>query len=73
MEPGVGPIKRISSTVDVFNVNSIDLNGFQSIFFSFIEHQVSLENSLFQIMTEPVEFKMLNIDKNSKLVVPQDP
>lgn len=31
--------------------------------YSFIEHRVALEDNLFQIMTDPVEFTMLNLEK----------
>ena len=30
-----------------------------------IEHQIALEDSLIQIMTEPEEFSLLNLDMNS--------
>ena len=68
VEPGVGPIKRIYST---FSTDFPGNGNLQSLIqlnrFSFIEHQVSLEDSHLQIMTEAVEFKMLNIDETSKI------
>ena len=35
-----------------------------------IEHQVSLQDSLIQILTEPEELRMLNMDRLSVLDIP---
>ena len=68
VDPGVGPIKRIATTLELMPTEKLELGGFQENIFSFIEHQVSLEDSLWQIMTEPVEFSLLNIDKTSRQI-----
>ena len=35
--------------------------------FDFIEHRITLEDSISQILTEPKSFSFLNINKQSKL------
>ena len=35
--------------------------------FSFIEHQITLQDSLVQIMDSPEEFSLLNVDITSKM------
>jgi hypothetical protein len=62
VDPGVGPIKRTASTVELFG---FDPQAKDVRFHSFIESQIELEDSLFQILTEPAEFSLLNLDKNS--------
>ena len=68
VEPGVGPVRRIPFTVEYLHADKLDLFNFVEHVYSFIEHQIQLEDSLWQIMTKPVEFSMLNIDKTSRIV-----
>ena len=51
VEPGVGPVGRIPFTVELMHTDKLDLLYFQEHVFSFIEHQIQLEDSLWQIMT----------------------
>lgn len=64
VEPGVGPVKRMARTVES---RPFDTKTPKIHFYSLIEHQIALEDSLIQIMTEPAEFSLLNLDLNSYL------
>jgi len=49
----------------------VDLSQINATYkFSMIEHKVSLEDSLLQLMTEPEEFSLMNFDRLSKIKVP---
>ena len=51
-----------------------DLEKVALVQYSLIEHKISLEDSLIQILTQPEEFSLLNIDRASRtqLVRPRD-
>ena len=70
VEPGVGPIKRISKTIKIDKLNQ-DFAIAKAAVYSFIEHKVSLEDNLFQIMTDSVEFDLLNLDLAAGTTVDQ--
>ena len=38
VDPGVGPIKRIATTLELMPTEKLELGGFQENIFSFIEH-----------------------------------
>ena len=69
VDPGVGPVERMSRTIEL---RPFDLLVPKVHFYSFIEHQISLEDSLIQILTEPEEFSLLNLDLNSHFVIDFD-
>lgn len=67
VEPFKGPIKHAMQWVEQRNVQTTQkiIGGIPTIpiiRYSFVEHEVSLEDSWVQLMTEPVEFSMLNLD-----------
>ena len=65
VEPYKGPIKKTLERVE--SNSDIDLRYYVKRGYSFIEHQVSLEDSLLQILSQPSEFSILNLDKQSRL------
>ena len=68
VEPGIGPIKRISGSV-FYGPLQTDSDVYTKRIYSFKEHQIALQDSPFQIMIEPVEFSMLNLETDGKTVI----
>ena len=66
VDPFKGPIKHASNIVDSIDLQQLDLSTMKLLSYSFIEHQITLQDSLMQIMDSPEEFSILNIDKTSK-------
>ena len=67
VDPFVGPIKHASNFVDNIELQQhLDQGKTQIMRFSFIEHQITLQDSLVQIMDSPEEFSLLNVDSTSK-------
>ena len=48
----------------------VDIRNGQQIRYNFLEHQISLQDRLLQLFTEPDKFSLLNIDRLSALAVP---
>ena len=63
VEPGVGPIEHTEEWINTFELSFENpiINSYSAI-----EHQITLNDNLMQIMTGEVEFSLLNIDKSSK-------
>ena len=67
VDPFEGPIKHASNFVDNIELQQhLDQGKTKVRRFSFIEHQITLQDSLLQIMDSPEEFSLLNIDITSK-------
>lgn len=67
VEPGVGPVRQVLQAIEDRNFTKSD---YKAIKYSFDEHDVTLEDDLVQIMTQPEPFTMLNLDRNSRLEIP---
>ena len=50
------------------NTEKVEITRYQ-----IVEHRVSLQDSLLQLMTEPEEFTMVNLDRLTKLSLPMPP
>ena len=67
VDPFEGPIKHASNFVDNIELQQhLDQGRTKLRRFSFIEHQITLQDSLVQIMDSPEEFSLLNVDITSK-------
>ena len=52
----------------LINPETVEVTRYQ-----IVEHRVSLQDSLLQLMTEPEEFTMVNLDRLTKLSLPMPP
>ena len=50
------------------NTEKVEITRYQ-----IVEHRISLQDSLLQLMTEPEEFTMVNLDRLTKLSLPMPP
>ena len=64
LDPYKGPLKKIHSIVDGLALEELELDKTLLKNFSFMEHKVILQDSLMQILTEPEELTILNLDES---------
>ena len=62
VDPFKGPLKDASQWIDSFKLDHFP-DEVTMRRYSMQEHRIELEDSIIQIMTEPLKFKFLNIDK----------
>ena len=63
VEPFEGPIKFTDTWVRVEPLTLPEKNQFKMFVYSFVEQRITLEDSLFQIRSDPAKFELLNLDK----------
>ena len=63
MIPFEGPLKHSCDWVELIKVHEIESDKWQFRRFSLHEHMIELNDSLYQIMTEPEIIKFLNLNE----------